>query len=117
MLLTSRLIKKKIRKIKKAIYERQLFKQQLILQKQLQLIASKVLSEEDRQNMFDPLNSLQLGINIPLPYIFDLPPEECSRTHLLDDIDLLIERTNQQLLSLSQQYLHLQQEPERIIEE
>lgn len=67
--------------------------------------------------MFDPLNSLQLGINIPLPYIFDLPPEECSRTHLLDDIDLLIERTNQQLLSLSQQYLHLQQEPERIIEE
>ncbi|WP_235043340.1 hypothetical protein [Chlamydia pecorum] len=108
---------KKIRKIKKAIYERQLFKQQLILQKQLQLIASKVLSEEDRQNMLDPLNSLQLGINIPLPYIFDLPPEEGSRTHLLDDIDLLIERTNQQLLSLSQQYLHLQQEPERIIEE
>ncbi|BAE81083.1 conserved hypothetical protein [Chlamydia felis Fe/C-56] len=104
---------KKVANIQKAINFYQLVKNQMIMQKQLSAIAT----QQNTPQMTSTLHSLQLQMNAPLPYIFDMPKMQ-HQDHLhFSDPDLVIASANQRILSLSQTLTYLRQEPNRVVEE
>ncbi|QEM74015.1 hypothetical protein ABCH17_01145 [Chlamydia abortus] len=104
---------KKVAHIQKAINQYQLIKNQMIIQKQI----SEIAAQQNNPQMTNTLHTLQLQMNMPLPYVFDAPKTQ-FRDHLhFSDPDFVIASANQRILSLSQTLTHLRQEPNRVVEE
>lgn len=99
--------------IQKMLNHYQLIKNQMIIQQQILAIAQQQQSSQ----LTDALQTIQLHMHTPLPYVFDLPGSGyCEHLHFSDP-NLVIQAVDQRLLSLSQTLAYLKQDPNRIIEE
>ncbi|QVE49220.1 hypothetical protein SBV42_00350 [Chlamydia crocodili] len=104
---------KKVANIQKAINQYQLIKNQMIMQKQISAIAA----QQNNPQMTSALHTLQLEMNAPLPYVFDVPKTQYQDRLHFSDPDIVIASANQRILALSQTLTYLRQEPNRVVEE
>ncbi|WP_348662893.1 hypothetical protein [Chlamydia vaughanii] len=104
---------KKVASIQKAINQYQLIKNQMIMQKQISVIAM----QQNNPELNDVLHTLQLQMHTPLPYTFDVPRTGYQDLLHFSEPDYVIASANQRILALSQTLAYLKAEPNRVVEE
>ncbi|EPP34500.1 putative transmembrane protein [Chlamydia ibidis] len=103
---------KKVLKIKNAINQYQIIKHQLILQQQI----AAIVSRQNDDTFAEEVQSIELNMNHPLPYMFDTHHPNAEHTLHFTDPNLSLSSVNQSILALSQVLVQLNEEPNRVVE-
>lgn len=101
-----------IHRLKTMINHYQIIKNQIILQKQLDLIAQ----EQNSSTLSSTLESVKLQCNVPLLYLYDIV-DPSDKVIYQENFEASIQTINAKILYLMQSLKHLKEEPNRVIED